>query len=356
MIYAVIMAGGAGTRFWPQSTKALPKQFLNLFGEGTMIQNTVKRLEGFISQERVMVVTNDSYVSIVKEQLPKVPQENIVGEPVAKNTAPCVAIAAELLLKKDPDAVMVVLPADHHITDEDSFNQILQTAIAKAESGNHLVTIGIKPTRAETGFGYIHSEKDDHKNVLKVNGFKEKPDAMLAQKFLESGDYYWNSGMFIWRADTILEEFRKHLPDTYDLVKNASEELYTDMHNVAINDFYLGCKSISIDYGIMEQAKEVFVVPGEFGWNDVGSWTAVYELSEKGSNGNAIQSLNVTLANANNNLIVSKTEKMISIVGLDNIAFVETDKAILIVNLEQAQGVKDIVEQLSSISDYEKFL
>src|SRR5690554_906704 len=356
MIYAVIMAGGSGTRFWPQSTKALPKQFLNLFGEGTMIQNTAKRLEGIIPQERVMVVTNDSYVSIVKEQLPKVPVENIVGEPVAKNTAPCVAIAAELLLKKDPDAVMVVLPADHHITDEATFSQILRTAITKAESGSHLVTIGIQPSRAETGFGYIHADKESDGEVLKVKGFKEKPDAITAQHFLDEGDYFWNSGMFVWRADTILDEFKKHLPDTYDLVKNASEELYTDMHSVAVKDFYLGCESISIDYGIMEQAKEVFVVPGEFGWNDVGSWTAVYELGDKGSNGNSIQSLNATLANANNNLIVSKTEKMISIVGLDNVAVVETDNAILIVNLEQAQGVKDIVEQLKSTSDYKKFL
>ncbi len=361
MVYAVIMAGGSGTRFWPKSTKALPKQFLNLFGESTMIQNTAKRLEGIIPQERVLVVTNDSYVPIVKEQLPKVPEENIVGEPVAKNTAPCVAIAAELLYKKDPNAVMVVLPADHHITNEPAFIEILNSAIKKAESGNHLVTIGIEPSHPETGFGYIHADKNESllvegKEVLKVNCFKEKPDYITAQSFLDSGDYFWNSGMFVWKAETVLQEIEKQLPAMYDLVKESSPEFYTEMHGVSINEFYLGCESISIDYGIMENAKEVFVVPGEFGWNDVGSWTAVYDLAEKVNNGNAIQCINSTLTNSNNNLIMSNSEKMISIVGLDNVAVVETDSALLICNLEQAQGVKDIVEQLKDIKDFNKFL
>lgn len=361
MVYAVIMAGGSGTRFWPRSIKSMPKQFLNLFGEGTMIQNTAKRIEEIIPQERVMVVTNDNYVSIVKEQLPKVPEDNIVGEPVAKNTAPCVAIAAELLYKKDPDAVMVVLPADHHITDPEGFNKVLKSAVAKAESGEHLVTIGINPSRPETGFGYIHADNTEAdsfvgNNVHPVKAFTEKPDGITAQKFVESGDYFWNSGMFIWKASTVLSEIKKHLPDMYEEVKAASPELYESTHDAAINDFYHACKSISIDYGIMEKAGSVFVVPGEFGWNDVGSWTAVYDLAEKNKNGNSVQTLNATFAESEGNLVLSSGEKMISLVGMENVAVVETEDAILVCNLDKAQGVKQIVDQLKASPDYNKFL
>lgn len=361
MVYAVIMAGGSGTRFWPQSTKALPKQFLNLFGKGTMIQNTAERIKDVIPQERIMVVTNESYVSIVKEQLPKVPVENIVGEPVAKNTAPCVAIAAELLYKKDPEAIMVVLPADHHITNPEKFNKILTSAVEKAESGNHLVTIGINPSRPETGFGYIHAdntrqEKFAENTVYPVKAFTEKPDEITAQRFVDSGDYFWNSGMFIWKASTVLNEIEQHLPEMFSEVKQASPELYESTHDAAIKDFYFACESISIDYGIMEKAGSVFVVPGEFGWNDVGSWTAVYELAEKNGQENAVQSLNATFANSEGNLVLSNSEKMISLVGVENIAVVETENAILICDLTKAQGVKEIVEQLKSTPDFNKFL
>ncbi len=333
----------------------MPKQFLKLFGDGTMIQNTAHRIEEIVPQERIMVVTNNDYVPIVNEQLPKIPTDNIVGEPVAKNTAPCVAIAAELLLKKDPDAIMMVLPADHHIEDKATFLSILKTAIDKANEGDNLVTIGIQPTRPETGYGYIHAGKSEAGNVMKVKGFKEKPNLDRAQKFVASGEYYWNSGMFIWRADTILKEFKKHLPDMYELVKDTSPELYTDTHSAAINDFYLNSDSISIDYGIMEQSSNVFVVPGNFGWNDVGSWTSVYELSDKAAAGNAIQAIHATFAGAENNLVVSNSEKMISVVGLDNIAVVETDNAILVCNLDEAQNVKEIVDILKSTDDLKKF-
>lgn len=326
-----------------------------------MIQNTADRIKEIIPQERILVVTNNDYVDIVKEQLPKVPDTNIVGEPVAKNTAPCVVIAAELLLKQDPDAVMVVLPADHHITDPEAFRKILATAIAKAESGDELVTIGIKPDRPETGFGYIHadsvkSEEIENNSVERVLGFKEKPSLDVAQGFLDSGDYYWNSGMFIWRAETVLKEFERQLPDMYELTKAASQDLYTDLHKASINEFYHDCQSISIDYGIMEGAKQVFVVPGEFGWNDVGSWTAVYDLGDKNKDGNVTQTLNASFAGAQNNLVVSSSEKMISLVGLDNVAIVETEDAILVCNLDQAQGVKEIVEQLKGSEDLKRFL
>lgn len=358
MVHAVIMAGGSGTRFWPKSTKQLPKQFLNLFGEGTMIQNTAARVQTLIPQERIMVVTNDSYVDIVKDQLPDVPEDNIVGEPVAKNTAPCVAIAAEMLLKKDPDAVMVVLPADHHIEDPETFNDILKIAVAKAQEDNNLVTIGIQPDRPETGYGYIHAGEslNDETQVLPVKAFKEKPDEATAQEFLDSGDYYWNSGMFIWSARTVLEEFEKHLPDMYKQVKEAGSGVFTSSHEESINSFYHACESISIDYGIMEHAKQVYVVPGDFGWNDVGSWTAIYDLGDQDENGNIVQSDQATFTEANNNLVVSESGKMISVVGMDGVAVVETDDAILVCKLDKAQGVKDIVQQLKDKEAFRKFL
>lgn len=361
MIYAVIMAGGTGTRFWPQSTKDFPKQFLNLFGRESMIQNTARRIEDLIPQERILVVTNENYVSIVKNQLPQVPVENIVGEPVAKNTAPCVAIAAELLFKKDPEAIMVVLPADHHITKPEEFKKYLKTAIEKAESGKHLVTIGVEPSRPETGYGYIHAQKGSEESfsgniVHPVIEFTEKPDDETAKHFVKSGEYFWNSGMFIWKAETVLDEFKEHLPEMYKQVKLASAGLYGKNHNEAIRQFYFASQSISIDYGIMEQSKSVFVVPGEFGWNDVGSWTAVYELADKDENHNAIQAKNAIFTEAYNNLVLSKSNKMISIVGFDNVAVVETEDAILVCNLEKAQGVKQIVEQLKAEEELHKFL
>lgn len=361
MVYAVIMAGGSGTRFWPKSTKKLPKQFLSLFGEGTMIQNTAQRIEPIIPQERIMVVTNDNYVDIVKDQLPSVPGDNIVGEVIAKNTAPCVAIAAEMLYKKDPGAVMVVLPADHHIEDPKAFNQYLKAAIEKAKSGENLVTIGINPDRPETGYGYIHGdasveEEISGRAVHPVKAFKEKPDVATAQKFLESGDYFWNSGMFIWSANTILNEFKKHLPEMYDLVKDSSESLFSKDHKSAVDSFYRSCESVSIDYGIMEHAENVFVVPGEFGWNDVGSWTAAYELGKKDAHGNVVNADHATFSDSSRNYISSKSGKMISIVGVDGIAVVETDDAILVCKLDKAQNVKEIVEELKSKEELKKFL
>jgi len=361
MVYAVIMAGGSGTRFWPKSTQELPKQFLSLVGEGTMIQNTAKRIEPLIPQERILVVTNDDYVNIVKEQLPSVPHENIVGEPVAKNTAPCVAIAAEMLLNKDPDATMVVLPADHHIIDPNVFNGFLKAAIEKAEAGNSLVTIGIKPDRPETGYGYIHGDNStqevwNRKEVHPVKEFKEKPDEKTARSFLDSGDYYWNSGMFIWSAKSILSSFQQYLPEMHNRVKQAGKNLYGDDHIKAINNFYHSCESVSIDYGIMEHAKNVYVVPGEFGWNDVGSWTAAYELGQGDAMKNVVNAKHVTVSESTGNYISSKSGKMISLVGLEGFAVVETESAILICKLDKAQNVKEIVDQLKSKEELNRFL
>ena len=358
MTYAVIMAGGSGTRFWPKSTKALPKQFLNLFGERTMIQETVERLKGEIEPENVLVVTNDNYVSIVEEQLPNVRKEHIIGEPVAKNTAPCVAAAAAIMNRLDPDSVMVVLPADHQIANEKAFLKILNTAVETAKSENSLVTIGIEPNRPETGYGYICYEKNSELNkagnsVYSVKNFTEKPSREKAEEFLESGNYLWNSGMFIWKTETILNAFKKYLPEISKLTKKLQD---SDLSQGDINQFYHACPSISIDYGIMEKAETVHVVPGEFGWNDVGSWTAVHELSDKDEKGNAFGNAKITIVDSSQNLVHTESGKMVSLVGVDNVAVVETDKAILVVNLKKAQGVKEVVEELKSNPELKKFL
>ncbi|NBW70407.1 MAG: mannose-1-phosphate guanylyltransferase [Bacteroidetes bacterium] len=356
MVHAVIMAGGSGTRFWPMSTRSNPKQFHRLFGSGTMLQNTAKRIEPIISQDRLMVVTNERYCDVVAEQLPKMPTNQIIGEPVAKNTAPCVAIAAALLHHKDPDAIMVVLPADHHITDEEGFIAILEQAIEAAEKEEVLVTIGITPSFPETGFGYIESEKGAmESSARKVLAFKEKPDLATAEKFLASGNYYWNSGMFVWKASTVLKAIAQHLPGMYELLEQVKPEFGTSMEPLAIKDFYMDTESISIDYGIMESSENVLVVPGDFGWNDVGSWSAVYELTDKDTSGNALQSIYHTVAGSSNNLLMSSGEKMIALVGMENTAVIETEDSILICNLNHSQGVKQVVEHLSSRDDLKKF-
>jgi len=355
MTYAVIMAGGSGTRFWPKSTKTLPKQFLQLFGEGTMLQNTVERIKELIAIERVLVVTNSDYVELVKEQLPELPEENVIGEPVAKNTAPCVAISAALLNENQESPVMVVLPADHHITKKEKFLDILQKAINKAEEGDHLVTIGIKPDRPETGYGYIEAGPSNSSvtgDAVSVKAFREKPDLETAKKFLEQGNYYWNSGMFIWKAESIMSSFKEFLPDMYAGSIKAAEKGGAE----AVDRFYYEAESISIDYGIMEHAQNVYVVPGEFGWNDVGSWQAVHDLSVKDKNGNASNAEISIFESSGNNLISTENGKAVAVVGLDHIAVVETEKAILICNLNKAQDVKKIVEKLRDSEDRQQYL
>jgi mannose-1-phosphate guanylyltransferase len=355
------MAGGSGTRFWPRSTQAQPKQFLKLFGERTMLQSTVDRILPVVPSDRIWIVTNDRYVDLVSEQLPGVPKANIIGEPVAKNTAPCVALAAALIREQDPSATMVVLPADHLISQPERFRSILQTAAAKAEQQETLVTIGIKPDRPETGYGYIEFDKDDGESiegneVKRVIQFREKPDEETAREFIDSGNFLWNSGMFIWRISTILNEFRRHQPEIYEQVEQLTPAIATDHQKKAVNAFYHGCPSISIDYGIMEHAETVYVVPGEFGWNDVGSWRAVYDLREKDEQGNVIQSEQAELEASANNLIYSESGKVVALVGVDNLAVVETDKAILVCNLDEAQGVKQIVEALKEKEETQEYL
>ena len=364
MLHAVVMAGGAGTRFWPRSTEARPKQFLNIFGDRTMLQSTVDRISSLVPAERTWVITNDRYVDLVREQLPDVPVSNIVGEPVGRNTAPCVAAAAALIRERDPDSTMVVLPADHQITEVDTFVSILEAAESKARQSESLVTIGIKPDRPETGYGYIEfdeeasAETHEGRQVKEVKQFREKPDMETAREFVEAGNFLWNSGMFIWGTSTILKQFEKHLPEINGQIKELSSSLESGDRNQkeAIDRFYHGCPSISVDYGIMEQAESVFVVPGSFGWNDVGSWRAVYDLRPKDENGNVLQTDTAAVADSSNNLVHSDSDKMIALVGVDDLAVVETENAILVCRLDDSQGVKKVVNQLRGKEELKKYL
>lgn len=358
MIYAVIMAGGSGTRFWPKSTQENPKQFLKLFGNRTMIQSTVDRLEGFISEVHCMVVTNNRYIDLVKEQLPNIRDLFIIGEPVARNTAPCVAAAAQILYNSDPEAVMVVLPADHKVKDEESFRSILKAAVETAIQEESLVTVGIKPNRPETGYGYIRFDRSGTINngshdVYKVKNFTEKPNREKAREFLSSGDYLWNSGMFIWKAETVLQAFQKFQEDIYEQLHHLRGK---NVSKTDIDNFYHACPSISVDYGIMENANNVHVLPGDFGWNDVGSWTAVHELADKDSSDNSITASDISVHDSKGNLVQSESGKIIALVGIENLAVVETENAILVCDLKKSQDVKKVVEHLKGSKELNKYL
>lgn len=358
MIYAVVMAGGSGTRFWPKSVEQKPKQFHRLFGEETLLQATFERLEDFVPRENHLVVTNDQYVTTVREQLPYLGKGRVIAEPVSRNTAPCVAAAAQLLLNNDPEALMLVLPADHFIADQSRFREVLSAAADVANNRRTLVTIGIRPDRPETGYGYIRYDKrgesaEDQLQAVPVENFTEKPDPETARSFLKAGNYLWNSGMFVWRADVILESFRQHQPETYESLKVLRGE---GVGQEEVNRFYRDVSSISIDYGIMEHAENVEVLPGEFGWSDVGSWQAVHMLGEKDENGNVVNGGGPFLSvDSSDNLVETENGKLVALVGVDQIAVVETGQTILVCNLSRSQDVRSIVDQLkadSSLSEY----
>lgn len=358
MTYAVIMAGGIGSRFWPQSRQAHPKQFLQVFGEATLIQNTVSRLQGLVPAEQCLVVTHERYVAQTAEQLPAVPPQNILAEPVARNTAPCIAYAALKLLARDPDATMIVLPADHLIRNVKRFHEVLRVAIEKAQEPGALVTIGINPTHPETGYGYIQfdasgtSDGSGEPRAFPVRTFAEKPDLATAERFLDSGDFLWNSGMFVWRADTILDQLQRHLPEAYDAFEPVRNAVDTEEEADVVAEAYGESPRISIDYGVMERAEKVYVVPGSFGWNDVGDWRAVYDLSDKDDVGNALQG-NVIMHDASRCLVHSQ-DRLVVLVGVHDAVVVETDDALLICNRESTQQVKNVVEYLHAhqLTDY----
>lgn len=345
-VYAVIMAGGSGTRFWPQSRHAWPKQFLALAdSKHSLLQQTVGRLSGSIPPEHILVVTSARHAQATRDQLPMLPPGNVLAEPAARNTAPCVAWAAAHVSARDPRAVMAVLPSDPHIQDEESYRAVLSRALDAAHDGG-LVTIGVAPTRPETGYGYIEVGAPMSEGVQRVTRFVEKPTLDRAQGFLLAGNFLWNSGMFFFRADVVLDEFERQLPDLYQFARGSRDlraRGSSDAEFVLAN--YATLTSISIDHGIMEHARDIRVVPGSFGWFDIGSWTTAYELASKDEDGNAVQADAVVL-DCERVYVRAGSGKLVALVGLKDFIVVDTPDALLVMPRDRAQEVKRVVEQL----------
>ena len=347
MIHGVIMAGGIGTRFWPQSRKDTPKQVLNIGDDIPLITATVSRIRPMIPIENIWIVTNADQKSILQEHLPDVDDEHFIIEPMGKNTAPCIGLAAVCLKHIDPEAVMIVLPADHRIKDEKRFRECLQTAVDQAEKSQCLVTIGIQPSRPETGYGYIqfsHSLDSTDKQVYQVKTFAEKPSLSTAKLFLKSGDFLWNSGIFVWTADRIIAEIEEHLPELHAGLNQLEKAIGTDKWPRKLQQVYRSTKSISIDYGVMEHAHNVCVVRGDFAWSDVGSWEEVYRISEKDAAGNAV--LGETLLLDSEGCLVHGSDHLIAVLGVKNLVVISTPDATLICKRDAAQDVKKVVDAL----------
>lgn len=347
--YCVIMAGGIGSRFWPMSRSSRPKQFHDILGTGrTLLQMTFDRLSRISGPERIFVVTNRDYVDLVEEQLPEIPKDRILGEPLRKNTAPCVAYAAHRIHSKDPDASLVIAPSDHLITKEDAFVRTLDKALSRAEEGEQLVTLGIKPTRPDTGYGYIHFEDRDSgdPDIKKVAAFTEKPDKDTAQRFLDRGDHYWNSGIFIWHVKSILDALAEHLPDLDAIFREGKEKFAGPEEGGFIEEAYARCPDISIDHGVMEKAPNVDVVLADIGWSDLGTWGALHELMDKDDDGNAVVGDRVMLYDTKESLVQVPEDKLVVLQGMEDTIVVESDGILLICRKSDEQRIKDVVEDL----------
>lgn len=349
-IYAVVMAGGVGSRFWPKSRERSPKQVLEIIGSGSMIFNTIVRMAPIVPAEKTMVVTNKLQMDIIHQQVPELPLKNILTEPLGRNTAPCIGLAAQWICHYDPDAVMVILPADHIIRDTEEFLRVIQQAARVASENDALVTIGIKPTHPETGYGYIQFEDSSEQNpyvtegIYQVKTFAEKPNLETAEKFLNSGDFLWNSGMFIWKAHVILQEIEKHLPELGEQLKKLEPVIDTESYAMTLDHVYGVIRGISIDYGVMEKASNVFVAKGDFGWSDVGSWDEVVRLTPTNGDGNALRG--TVIAKDSHRNYIDAGNKVVAAIGVDDIIVVTTDDAVLICKKGRSQDVKEVVDYL----------
>jgi mannose-1-phosphate guanylyltransferase len=350
--YVVIMAGGVGSRFWPLSKKSYPKQFHDILGIGkSLLTLTYERFLPFIDNKNIYVITNSSYTLLVSDQLPNLPIENIIDEPAAMNTAPCVAYASFKIFAKNPNANIVFAPSDHLIMDEKSFQSDIKNALNFVSSHNLLLTLGIKPNRPDTGYGYIqHVDKEEIEGngIYKVKTFTEKPSLELAQTFIESGDFLWNSGIFIWKALDILNEFSIHQNDMYEIFKKGLKKYNTPEETKFINNNYPLCKNISIDYAIMEKTDIAGIMHVDFGWSDLGTWKSLYMLREKDENNNMLHGGLVETYNTKNCLIMQEDSqnKLVVIEGLENMLVVDTHDILFISHLEKEQEVRQITTDI----------
>ncbi len=341
------MAGGVGSRFWPVSTTEFPKQFHDMLGSGhTLIQKTFSRLSQLIPVENILILTNEKYNHIVLEQLPMVKQEQVLLEPAMRNTAPCILYASLKIKKQNPNAVMVVAPSDHWIEDEAVFVQNLQQCFDFCSAENALMTLGIQPTFPNTGFGYIEFDKTDSNPIKRVNQFREKPDYETAKSFLESGNFLWNGGIFIWSVKAIAEAFEKFQPQMNALFLKGMNDYNTSTEKDFIAQNYGLAEDVSIDYAVMEKAKNVYVLPATFDWNDLGTWGSLHEKLGKDSNNNAVVNATVLLNNSSSNMISTSKDKLVIIDGLEDFIIVDKDNVLLIYPKSKEQEIKGIVNQL----------
>lgn len=356
-MHAVIMAGGRGTRFWPASRETRPKQFLAMTGEKSLLQQTVDRILPLVPPEHIIVVTGEVCREEVRRQLPELPGENVIAEPLGRNTAPCIGLAALFIRQKDPRGVMIVLPADHAVADENAFRDALKRAAAAAAAEPCLVTIGITAHSPETGFGYIERGEPAAlhigRDIFRVAAFREKPDLETARSFLGKGTFYWNSGIFVWRASSIMDAIGRALPALHSELLSLEPHLGTPGEAGAIRAAYERISPISIDYGVMERADNVLLATGDFGWNDLGSWDALADLAPKDDRGNSLRG-SVVAIDTKNALVLGR-EKLIALVGVEDIVVVEEDDAILVLKRGKSQDVKKVVDHLEH-NDMEGFL
>ena len=343
---ALIMAGGRGERFWPKSRVNMPKQFLSLTGDGkTMIQLTVERILPLVSIEDIYIATNRSYKKLVREQLPGLPEENILCEPVGRNTAPCIGLGAAHIAKKYDDAVMYVLPSDHLITHPQIFRRTLNEAAAVAEQGNNLVTIGITPTYPETGYGYIRFHPDKTLGAAyAVERFVEKPDLDTARQYVQAQQYLWNSGMFTWKVSSILGNIKRFMPETYEGLLRIRDAIGTEEQDAVLEREFHAFQSVSIDYGVMEKAENIYILSGSFGWDDVGSWLALDRMQPRNEFGNVISGNVVSIDTKNT--IVQGNGKLIATVGIEDLVVIDTGDATLICDKNSTGDIKRIIENL----------
>ncbi|MGG1877276.1 mannose-1-phosphate guanylyltransferase [Paenibacillus cisolokensis] len=347
-ITCVIMAGGKGERFWPKSRTNLPKQFLNISGNKSMIQQSIHRLEKLVDISQIFIVTNELYAELLKAQIPHLPNSNIIIEPVGRNTAPCVGLASIVIEEKFPDSTMVVIPSDHIIENDEGFIKIIKTAVDVAQEGSNLVTLGIKPTYPETGYGYIESSGESTNlndlDIIKVSKFVEKPDAETAQSYLKSGNYYWNSGIFVWKLSVIRNYIKELMPDMHDVLETMKAAFDSPERDEAIKSEFSKMPDQSIDYGIMEKVNNIYMIPCVFGWDDVGSWTALERINDLDEDGNVIKGNILNLDTKR--CIIESNGKLIATLGIEDLIIVDTEDVTLICTKDKAQEVKLLLKEL----------
>jgi mannose-1-phosphate guanylyltransferase len=354
------MAGGIGARFWPMSRSNRPKQFIDILGTGnTLIQQTFNRFRKICPVENIFIVTNEQYDDLVKEQLPELPENNILLEPAMRNTAPCIAYANYKIKSVNPDACIVVAPSDHLILKEDEFVKVINGALQAAYENEWLITLGIKPSRPDTGYGYIQYDEnrkyEKNQKIRKVKTFTEKPGYQLAEKFLASGDFLWNAGIFIWSLKSISKAFATYLDDVDDLFKKGIGKYNTPDEKLFINETYTVCRKISIDYGIMEKAANVYVHSADFGWSDLGTWGSLYDIKEKDEKGNALSGDDIMLYDTENCIINMPKNKLVVVQGLKNYIVIEDNNTLLICKKDEEQQIRQFVTDIK-VDKGEKFI